>query len=102
MTSTVDDGSVDPISPNLYDGELNDDEIWWRDHQVWLQERGYMLRPRYRPDWVPSWHKDKGKFFNVCEDGKFIMVSTYALQGTIRSTQCTLAARCNSGRDPHR
>ncbi|KAJ7252088.1 hypothetical protein B0H12DRAFT_1202638 [Mycena haematopus] len=30
-------------------------EIFWRDHQVWLQECGYMLRPRYRPDWVPSW-----------------------------------------------
>ncbi|KAJ3477233.1 hypothetical protein NLI96_g10607 [Meripilus lineatus] len=30
------------------------DEIFWRDHQVWLQEKGYMLRPRYHPDWIPS------------------------------------------------
>lgn len=29
-------------------------ETFWRDHQVWLQKRGYMLRPRYHPDWVPS------------------------------------------------
>ncbi len=31
-------------------------EYMWRDHQQWLQEQGYMpLRPRYRPDWKPSW-----------------------------------------------
>lgn len=35
--------------------ELTDAECWWRDHQNWLAERGYMLRPRYRPGWVPSW-----------------------------------------------
>ena len=35
-------------------------EIFWRDHQVWLAEKGYMLRPRYRPDWTPSW-EDTGR-----------------------------------------
>ncbi|KAJ7140502.1 kinase-like domain-containing protein [Mycena crocata] len=43
-------------------------EIFWRDHQVWLQDCGYMLRPRYRPGWVASWlgtEKDPYK----CEDG---------------------------------
>ncbi|KAM5532831.1 hypothetical protein V8D89_013472 [Ganoderma adspersum] len=30
-------------------------EYFWRDHQQWLQEQGCMLRPRYRPDWKPSW-----------------------------------------------
>ena len=29
-------------------------ETFWRDHQVWLQKKGYILRPRYHPDWVPS------------------------------------------------
>ena len=29
-------------------------EYFWRDHQPWLQTQGYMLRPRYHPDWVPS------------------------------------------------
>ncbi|KAK7692287.1 hypothetical protein QCA50_003912 [Cerrena zonata] len=43
-------------------------EVWWRDHQVWLAERGYMLRPRYRPGWVPSW-KDTGKRWQQFEDG---------------------------------
>ncbi|KAJ7144700.1 kinase-like domain-containing protein [Mycena filopes] len=44
-------------------------EIWWRDHQVWLQEHcGYMLRPRFRPGWVPSW-ANTGKLRIQVEDG---------------------------------
>ncbi|OJT15428.1 hypothetical protein TRAPUB_8016 [Trametes pubescens] len=35
--------------------KLSEVECWWRDHQGWLAERGYLLRPRYRPDWKPSW-----------------------------------------------
>ncbi|RPD78678.1 hypothetical protein L226DRAFT_457210 [Lentinus tigrinus ALCF2SS1-7] len=34
---------------------LSDIELWWRDHQEWLAEKGYMLRPRYKPGWKPSW-----------------------------------------------
>jgi serine/threonine protein kinase len=34
---------------------LFETEIFWRDRQKWLEDRGYMLRPRYRPDWKPSW-----------------------------------------------
>lgn len=30
-------------------------ELWWRDHQEWLAEKGYLLRPRYKPGWNPSW-----------------------------------------------
>ena len=29
------------------------------EHQKWLEEKGYMLRPRYRPGWVPSWENGK-------------------------------------------
>ncbi|KAK7692291.1 hypothetical protein QCA50_003916 [Cerrena zonata] len=47
---------------------LLSDEVWWRDHQVWLAERGYMLRPRYRPGWVPSW-KGTGECWQRFEDG---------------------------------
>ncbi|SJL11189.1 uncharacterized protein ARMOST_14592 [Armillaria ostoyae] len=35
--------------------ELNSYEIFWRDTYHFLCERGYKLRPRYHPDWVPSW-----------------------------------------------
>ncbi|KDR71783.1 hypothetical protein GALMADRAFT_74620 [Galerina marginata CBS 339.88] len=50
-------------------GALNMTEIFWRDHYLWLKERGYQLRPRYSPDWVPSWHGTK-KYFMDCEDGR--------------------------------
>ncbi|KAI9059873.1 kinase-like protein [Trametes sanguinea] len=31
------------------------DEILWRDRYTTFLERGYRLRPRYHPDWRPSW-----------------------------------------------
>ncbi|KAF9480297.1 hypothetical protein BDN70DRAFT_905842 [Pholiota conissans] len=30
-------------------------ELYWRSKQPWLKTHGYELRPRYQPDWVPSW-----------------------------------------------
>ncbi|KAF4622397.1 hypothetical protein D9613_009144 [Agrocybe pediades] len=30
-------------------------ETWWRDQYDWLLQQGYKLRPRYAPDWKPSW-----------------------------------------------
>ncbi|EED84382.1 predicted protein [Postia placenta Mad-698-R] len=39
-------------------GTLDDVEERWRDRQLYFERRGYMLRPRYRPGWVPSWRKN--------------------------------------------
>lgn len=50
---------------------IRPEEEFWRDHQKWLQEKGYMLRPRYMPDWVPSW-KGTSKEYYDCEDGRTI------------------------------
>lgn len=47
--------------------ELLTDEVWWRDRQRFLESRGYMLRPRYHPTWVPSW-KDSSLKPEDCED----------------------------------
>jgi len=44
-------------------------EAWWRDQQLWLKDRGYMLRPRLRADWTPSWKGTKKLWVN-CEDGQ--------------------------------
>ncbi|KAA1478718.1 hypothetical protein DENSPDRAFT_830067 [Dentipellis sp. KUC8613] len=41
----------DPASPYF----LTRAERWWRNRQPMLQTRGYMLRPRFRPGWKPSW-----------------------------------------------
>ncbi|GBE79197.1 hypothetical protein SCP_0203940 [Sparassis crispa] len=49
--------------------EKTDDELFgvlslwearWRDRQQFLEAHGYMLRPRYRPGWIPSWRATGG------------------------------------------
>ncbi|KAH9839151.1 kinase-like domain-containing protein [Rhodofomes roseus] len=42
-----------PQSDKPWDALLLD-ELYWCDRQPWLQEHGYMLRPRYRPGWKPT------------------------------------------------
>ena len=54
---------------------LEPGELYWRDHYDWLQQRGYMLRPRYKPDWIPSW-TGTNKLPLLCEDGQGALVST--------------------------
>ncbi|KAG9310555.1 kinase-like domain-containing protein [Chiua virens] len=49
--------------------ELDPSEIWWRDRYNQLSTLGYRLRPRYSPEWVPSWKALK-KDWADCEDGK--------------------------------
>lgn len=49
-------------------------ELFWRDHYLWLEDKGYRLRPRYHPDWVASW-KDSDTDYDLCEDGQEILVS---------------------------
>ncbi|KAJ7140477.1 kinase-like domain-containing protein [Mycena crocata] len=49
--------------------ELNEGEQYWVAHHDWLKECGYMLRPRFRPGWIPSWVNDPRKLAPLCEDG---------------------------------
>ncbi|KAI1795567.1 kinase-like domain-containing protein, partial [Ganoderma leucocontextum] len=58
-----------PLSNAVIRCGLFKDEYFWRDHQPWLADSGYMLRPRYRLDWDPSWLKSK-KHPLSCEDGQ--------------------------------
>ncbi|KAJ7151665.1 hypothetical protein C8R46DRAFT_490288 [Mycena filopes] len=37
-------------------------EQFWVDHQPFLLSRGYLLRPRFRKGWVPSWTLPGAKF----------------------------------------
>ncbi|KAF5347697.1 hypothetical protein D9757_013495 [Collybiopsis confluens] len=55
---------------------LLDFELFWASHYDWLRERGYLLRPRYRPGWVASWVGTK-KWRKDCED--------YQVQELLRS-----------------
>lgn len=43
-------------------------EIFWREHYIWFKEKGYLLRPRYHPDWIASWKTGENGF--LCEDGQ--------------------------------
>jgi hypothetical protein len=53
-------------SATLY-AELLSHEKIWRDRCDYFLARGYKLRPRYRPGWIPSW---TGTTLNpaFCED----------------------------------
>ena len=54
---------------------LNEPERFWSERQKWLEECGYMLRPRYLPGWEPSWHGKKVSWLR-CEDGQYGYVSS--------------------------
>ena len=65
------------VNPPLEAGGLDNLEIrFWRDNYQWLHDRGYQLRPRYSPDWMPSWIGTK-KYFRTCEDGVHLAVSPF-------------------------
>lgn len=51
--------------------QLSPSEVFWRDLYGFLKEHGYLLRPRYHPEWTPSW-KGKGATVSAAkaEDGQ--------------------------------
>lgn len=53
---------------------LSELEITWRDRQQFLQSKGYMLRPRLRPGWTPSWLQT-GTYWRRAEDSVELPVS---------------------------
>lgn len=58
--------------------ELDPREVWWRERYQRLKACGYLLRPRYSPNWVPSWtvsSRDSGE----CEDEKRLRVCMFFL-----------------------
>ena len=60
-------------------GELTAGEIVWRDQYVQLLEKGYQLRPRYRPGWEGPWKKREGEHPWLYEDGfaQFVSITEY-------------------------
>ncbi|KAK7448867.1 hypothetical protein VKT23_013597 [Stygiomarasmius scandens] len=78
LNSPVDRKNIDPktlneqiafLASSKGPEELSPLERYWRDHKTWLEERGYLLRPRYHPGWTPSW-KNTSKIPDDCEDGQ--------------------------------
>ncbi|KIP02951.1 hypothetical protein PHLGIDRAFT_37667 [Phlebiopsis gigantea 11061_1 CR5-6] len=73
-TSESSDRTIEQLKASIRErhSTLTPSEAAWRDRQVYLQERGYMLRPRYRPGWKPSWELDTSLDFLQCEDFHFL------------------------------
>jgi hypothetical protein len=69
---------AETVSTNLptTEGGLDKIEIrYWRNNYEWLRDRGYQLRPRYSPDWIPSWMGTTKYHWNL-EDGVDLVVSS--------------------------
>ncbi|KAJ6625295.1 kinase-like domain-containing protein [Mycena sp. CBHHK59/15] len=74
-TPVVGDAEHRAKFPHLYRDEnfilecrLGEFELFWRDHCSWLKDCGYLLRPRYSPNWTASW-KDDLDLWGDAEDG---------------------------------
>lgn len=53
-------------------------ERLWVERCEFLESRGYRLRPRFRPGWVPSWHRT-GQNPLYSEDSRFHQVRMSSL-----------------------
>ncbi|KAJ3990954.1 hypothetical protein F5050DRAFT_1890410 [Lentinula boryana] len=78
---------------------LDESEEWWVGHFEYLRERGYMMRPRYRPGWKPSYDPkdiDEGMF---AEDGQIMFHS--AIMDALRISDSLVVAmkRVSTGED---
>lgn len=72
--------------------QLNDQEKMWRDKQPFLESRGYMLRPRLRPGWIPSWTVTGDVMHaEACEDYQSMPVCTSTERSWCRLMQTRLA-----------
>jgi hypothetical protein len=65
---------LDNPDPGRRPGGLGKHEEWWVERQQSLEQAGYMLRPRYRLGWKPSW-AETNKFYYDFEDGRPLKVS---------------------------
>lgn len=48
--------STDPAGSSNVRGTRTPEEMVWVHLQPVLKDHGYLLRPRYSPDWIPSWN----------------------------------------------
>lgn len=62
-------GTTSRLPPETRD----DRETWWSNQFEWLKSRGYLLRARYAPGWVPSW-KTSAKIWFEHEDSRNLEV----------------------------
>lgn len=67
-------------------------EQWFHDRQPWLETQGYLLRPRYKPDWIPSWVGDPSIRPHHREDRQVYLVSSFP---DVMNLRLTLIRECD-------
>lgn len=82
MSLQIEDFFSENIDTSGELGHIDPVEAWWVERQEALERAGYMLRPRYRPGWKPSW-TGTNKYYSRCEDGQLqcVRVKCFAFLG---------------------
>ncbi|KAH9893444.1 kinase-like domain-containing protein [Cubamyces lactineus] len=57
--------NADDRTPEFSNYALTLFEAEWRDLYFFLESHGYRLRPRYHPDWEPSWKRKNIEFYEA-------------------------------------
>ena len=78
--------------------KLRNSEKKWRDRYEMLEQEGYILRPRLRPGWTPSWLQS-GESPLDCEDGEPLPVGVPPNHCNHRADDSTVAIQ-TCGRYP--
>ncbi|KAH9035561.1 hypothetical protein EDB85DRAFT_868892 [Lactarius pseudohatsudake] len=81
-------------------GALIMSERWWRDRYNDIVEQGYRLRPRYHPQWEPSW-LNTGKEFHTAEDGQVTLAWATMDATRIRDGCPVMLKKVIPGDGPH-
>jgi len=93
---------VAPRWSQLDNNTLREHEIFWRDIQPWLEDRGYQLRPRYKPEWFPSWKNAKpGHSFRDYEDELSSMYPQLLDATRISAGEMVILKRVHRNLHPH-
>lgn len=53
----------------IFPGGLHSSERFWSDNEPWLASHGYLLRPRHRWGWTPSWNARTSEGLEDAEGG---------------------------------
>ncbi|CAE6490485.1 unnamed protein product [Rhizoctonia solani] len=61
--------------------KLSSNEKRWAQHQPYLLEKGYQLRPRYHPGWVRSW-EGTNRNPRACEDA--LTIESFKIMDAVR------------------
>ncbi|PPR07258.1 hypothetical protein CVT24_010050 [Panaeolus cyanescens] len=92
----------------MSEGKLFPTELYWITREPWLRSRGYKLRPRFTPGWVPSWiqerpTKPKSRHRVVQEDSMIALNSVVGLDAIrIRDEQRVYLKRVVKYSEEHR